>query len=206
MSNVTKIDGHIPNYVNPRTKQPLVMGVQIGMTATALLCVAMRLYTRKVLRNVFGTEDWVIIVAMVCPLAPRDMRMNSDNIQCLAIVATICTCLGCKIALFSGYLAIQHLLTLSRHAWWNRLSYLGHQARCKSLTKRPSMFPKSALFLDGLGYDLTTANSHTSINSSINPSCSSRKFQSSYFIHRSPRSDISIEPHTFSLEFQPSSV
>ena len=80
MTNVTLVDGHVPNYVNPPTKQPLVMGVQIGMTATALLCVALRLYTRKVLRNVFGAEDWVIIVAMA-----------------LAIVATICTCLGCKI-------------------------------------------------------------------------------------------------------------
>ena len=80
MTNVTLIYGHVPNYVDPPTQQPLVIGLQIGLTAAALLCVVLRLYTRKMLRNVFGAEDWVIIVAMF-----------------LAIVATVCTCLGVKL-------------------------------------------------------------------------------------------------------------
>lgn len=77
MSNVTLVGGHVPNYVNPPSQQPLVLGVQIGMTAFALVCVALRLYTRKCLRNVFGIEDWFIMTAMA-----------------LAMVASICTCLG----------------------------------------------------------------------------------------------------------------
>lgn len=133
MTNITLVDGHVPNYVDPPTKQPLVMGVQIGMTATAVLCVALRLYTRKVIRNVFGAEDWVLIGAMS-----------------LAIVATICTCLGCTATL-ALFCPRTRALMKSRCAWWDWITYLGREAGCESQTQCPGQFGElfSILLKDG---------------------------------------------------------
>lgn len=65
MASVTTIDGHIPNYVNPETKVPLLLGVQISLTAAALVVVLLRLYTRKYIRNTLTAEDWVTVASMV---------------------------------------------------------------------------------------------------------------------------------------------
>ncbi|KAL1960393.1 hypothetical protein VTO42DRAFT_7692 [Malbranchea cinnamomea] len=66
-----------PNYVNPETRQPELLGVQISMTALAVLLVGLRLYTRKVIKGGFGPDDWTILAATV-----------------LAVIMTICSCLG----------------------------------------------------------------------------------------------------------------
>lgn len=63
-ANVTEIDGHIPNYVDPETKVPLLLGIQISLTALALIVVALRLYTRKYIRKMLTTEDWVASASM----------------------------------------------------------------------------------------------------------------------------------------------
>ncbi|CZR54207.1 uncharacterized protein PAC_04090 [Phialocephala subalpina] len=80
MANVTTIAGHVPNYVNPVTRQPVLLGINISFTLAALICVGLRVYTRKFLRNVAGVEDLIIMAAML-----------------FAVTATICTCLGCKL-------------------------------------------------------------------------------------------------------------
>lgn len=64
-ASVAEIDGHIPNYVDPETKVPLVLGVQISLTAVALGVVALRLYTRKYIRKMLTAEDWVAAASMV---------------------------------------------------------------------------------------------------------------------------------------------
>lgn len=63
--NVTEIDGHIPNYVDPETKVPLLLGVHISLTTVALAVVALRLYTRKYIRKILTAEDWVAAASMV---------------------------------------------------------------------------------------------------------------------------------------------
>ncbi|KAF2810362.1 uncharacterized protein BDZ99DRAFT_476533 [Mytilinidion resinicola] len=74
---VQTIDGHVPNYVNPATRVPEFLGVQISLTVLALIIVLLRVYTRKFMRNVFGIEDWLTILAIF-----------------LLCVATICSGLG----------------------------------------------------------------------------------------------------------------
>lgn len=54
-----------PNYVNPETRQPELLGVQISMTVVADFIVCLRLYTRKHLKGAFGLDDWTILAAMV---------------------------------------------------------------------------------------------------------------------------------------------
>lgn len=54
-----------PNYDNPETRQPELLGVQISMTVLALLIVSLRLYTRKQLKGAFGPDDWTILAATV---------------------------------------------------------------------------------------------------------------------------------------------
>lgn len=66
MGNVTEIDGHIPNYVDPPTRVPEFLGVQISFTIVALVVVGLRLYTRKSIRNILTAEDYVAAVSMVC--------------------------------------------------------------------------------------------------------------------------------------------
>ncbi|OCL11079.1 hypothetical protein AOQ84DRAFT_202122 [Glonium stellatum] len=74
---VQTIDGHVPNYVNPQTRVPEYLGVQISLTAFTLIIVLLRLYTRRFLRNVFSLEDWVAAFSML-----------------LALVSTIISCLS----------------------------------------------------------------------------------------------------------------
>ncbi|KAI0125020.1 hypothetical protein BJ170DRAFT_484894 [Xylariales sp. AK1849] len=77
MANVTLIDGHVPNYVNPDSQVPVFLGVQISLTLLAAIVVALRLYTRKYIRNVLTIEDWVASASML-----------------LALISTIVSCLS----------------------------------------------------------------------------------------------------------------
>lgn len=56
---------HIPNYVNPETRVPELLGVQIGLTVLAFLIVSARVYTRTKIMRFWGTDDLAISVAMV---------------------------------------------------------------------------------------------------------------------------------------------
>ncbi|KAI5798913.1 hypothetical protein EDC01DRAFT_22741 [Geopyxis carbonaria] len=68
-----------PNYVNPETRVPEFLGVQIGMTALALVIVSARLWTRARLVRAIGLDDYLIAVAMA-----------------LGTVQTILTCMGLR--------------------------------------------------------------------------------------------------------------
>lgn len=63
-ANVTEIDGHVPNYVDPETKVPPLLGVQISLTALAIAVVLLRLYTRKYIRKMLTAEDWIAAMCM----------------------------------------------------------------------------------------------------------------------------------------------
>lgn len=54
-----------PNYVNPETRVPELLGVQIGLTVLAFLIVSARVYTRTKIMRFWGTDDLAISVAMV---------------------------------------------------------------------------------------------------------------------------------------------
>lgn len=62
----TAIDGHVPNYDNPETRVPLLLGVQISFTAAATTVVLLRFYTRTVIREVLTAEDWIAGASLVC--------------------------------------------------------------------------------------------------------------------------------------------
>ncbi|KAK4213106.1 hypothetical protein QBC37DRAFT_181594 [Rhypophila decipiens] len=58
-----------PNYIDPVTRGPSLIIVEIvGLTA-ALLCLGLRLYVRAFLMRNTGLDDWIMIVAMVFSVA-----------------------------------------------------------------------------------------------------------------------------------------
>lgn len=65
----TVIDGHIPNYVDPETRVPLLLGVQITFITITVAIVLLRLYTRKFIRQVLTAEDWIAAASLVCQIS-----------------------------------------------------------------------------------------------------------------------------------------
>jgi hypothetical protein len=55
----------LPNYINPESRKPLVLGVEITLTFIASLFVAARFYSRTYIKHVLGWDDWLMLVAMV---------------------------------------------------------------------------------------------------------------------------------------------
>ncbi|RPA79038.1 hypothetical protein BJ508DRAFT_150421 [Ascobolus immersus RN42] len=57
--------GEIPNYINPETKAPMIIGVSITFTVVSLLFLITRVYSRiRILRKV-GLEDYLLIFSWV---------------------------------------------------------------------------------------------------------------------------------------------
>jgi hypothetical protein len=54
-----------PNYVNPVTRQPLVVGVTIAMSILITTFISCRVYSRSVLVRAIGWDDWIMISAGV---------------------------------------------------------------------------------------------------------------------------------------------
>lgn len=93
----TVVDGHVPNYVDPETRVPLLLGVQISFTAIALIIVLLRLYTRKFIRHVLTAEDWIATASLVCSASPHfldNFAHQSNIIKVLGVASTISSCLG----------------------------------------------------------------------------------------------------------------
>lgn len=51
---------------NDRSYQPDVIACCVISTVVGTVFVALRFYTRRVLINVLGVEDWFILLAQVC--------------------------------------------------------------------------------------------------------------------------------------------
>lgn len=58
-----------PNFVNPTTRVPLVLGLTISTCVLLLLLIAARLYARSRLRNALGIDDWMMLGAAFLAVA-----------------------------------------------------------------------------------------------------------------------------------------
>jgi hypothetical protein len=56
-----------PNYVDPVTRRPLVLGVEIPLTILTILFTAGRFYSRTVIVRALGWDDWFMLAATVRP-------------------------------------------------------------------------------------------------------------------------------------------
>jgi hypothetical protein len=45
-----------------------LMGVSIAMSVLQIIFVALRFYTRRLQREKYGWDDWVMLIALVCTL------------------------------------------------------------------------------------------------------------------------------------------
>jgi hypothetical protein len=54
-----------PNYVDPITRRPLVLGVEIPLTILTILFVAARFYSRTIIVKALGWDDWFMLAAAV---------------------------------------------------------------------------------------------------------------------------------------------
>jgi hypothetical protein len=54
-----------PNYVDPITRRPLVLGVEIPLTVLTILFTAGRFYSRTVIVKALGWDDWFMLAATV---------------------------------------------------------------------------------------------------------------------------------------------
>jgi hypothetical protein len=55
----------LPNYVDPVTRRPLVLGVEIPMTILPIIFTAGRFYSRTVIVKALGWDDWFMLMATV---------------------------------------------------------------------------------------------------------------------------------------------
>jgi hypothetical protein len=53
------------NYVNPETRRPLTLAVNIPMTVLVIAFISCRFYSRTVLTRSLGWDDWVMLAAAV---------------------------------------------------------------------------------------------------------------------------------------------
>jgi hypothetical protein len=54
-----------PNYVNPETRRPLVLGVEIPLMILTTVFTAGRFYSRTVIVKALGWDDWLMLAATV---------------------------------------------------------------------------------------------------------------------------------------------
>lgn len=55
----------LPNYIDPRTRVSLVLGVEITGASVAVIVVLLRLYCRASLKRNLAIDDWTMGLAMV---------------------------------------------------------------------------------------------------------------------------------------------
>jgi hypothetical protein len=54
-----------PNYVDPITRRPLVLAVEIPLTFLTIVFTAGRFYSRTVIVKALGWDDWFMLAATV---------------------------------------------------------------------------------------------------------------------------------------------
>jgi len=54
-----------PDYVDPETRRPLALAVMIPMTVLVITFISCRFYSRTVLINALGWDDWIMFLAAV---------------------------------------------------------------------------------------------------------------------------------------------
>jgi hypothetical protein len=71
-----------PNYVDPVTRRPLVLGVEIPLTILTILFTAARFYSRTVIVKALGWDDWFMLAATVRILSSRCGNFVRTNRTC----------------------------------------------------------------------------------------------------------------------------
>lgn len=54
-----------PNYTNPQKQGPTLLIVELTTLSIALICLVLRLYSRKMRYNKLALDDWLMIAAAV---------------------------------------------------------------------------------------------------------------------------------------------
>jgi hypothetical protein len=60
----------VPNYVNPVTRGPANIIINLVFFPLVCLVIALRVYTRLRISKSFGADDWLILASLVCPPFP----------------------------------------------------------------------------------------------------------------------------------------
>ena|SRR5690606_30105416 len=78
-----------PNYVNPETKAPLVVGSVVAVSVLAFVFVALRLVSRIWVLKMMKLEDYLIVVAlgMGCAMGAAMIKRRSRQNNCLKIAS-----------------------------------------------------------------------------------------------------------------------
>ncbi|KAF2870875.1 hypothetical protein BDV95DRAFT_607990 [Massariosphaeria phaeospora] len=62
-----------PNYVDPETRRPLVLGINIPLLVLMIAFISMRFYSRTVIVRALGKDDWFMLAAAVTAVATSIM-------------------------------------------------------------------------------------------------------------------------------------
>ena len=54
-----------PNYVNPESRGPIVLGLATPSMVLVVIFTGMRFYGKGVLRQALGLDDWIMLAAAV---------------------------------------------------------------------------------------------------------------------------------------------
>lgn len=81
-----------PNYINPETRAPLVIGFNVSFVLLALIVVLLRIWSRRVIVGFLSADDWLIIVGWVCLIVKRsrDVLMVIDLLICFIVLVMLC--------------------------------------------------------------------------------------------------------------------
>jgi hypothetical protein len=66
-----------PNYVDPVTRRPLVLSVEIPLTILTIMFTACRFYSRTVIVRALGWDDWFMLAATVRGTPVRNYLLQS---------------------------------------------------------------------------------------------------------------------------------
>jgi hypothetical protein len=56
----------LPNYIDPVTRGPAIIIMNLVLFPSVCLFIAIRVYTRLCISKSFGADDWLILASLVC--------------------------------------------------------------------------------------------------------------------------------------------
>lgn len=82
-------DPRAPPAAAPESRVPVILGVNIGLMALAFAFIFSRFYTRYVVLNRLGYDDWLALVAFVRP--PLCATSSEDTLETDLVSSTSCS-------------------------------------------------------------------------------------------------------------------
>ncbi|KAF2120488.1 hypothetical protein BDV96DRAFT_267591 [Lophiotrema nucula] len=68
-----------PNFVNPESRGPIVIGLTVTTLALVVIFVIARFYGKGVLRQALGRDDWIMLVAAIFSIPVSAIALESLN-------------------------------------------------------------------------------------------------------------------------------